>query len=168
MSGNAKSNAMFIIHGIGRMTQFQFNEPIAIPGAQQPIKLENATLAQATINLNNFNGKILISATVGWFNTFTAAGVAAATFTIRRNGVPIASVVQTVSNPTATAASVSNVARILFVDQPLTEILSMENGPVVAGDIRVTYELTSDATDSTVATTGPITLTLAEIEKSVV
>lgn len=165
MSENAESNAIVIIHGLGRLTEFQFNEPIATPAAV-PITLTNATLAQATINVDDFSDRVLISATVGWFNTFAAAGVVAATFTIRRNGIPIASVVQSVSSPTA-EATVFNVARILFVDRPLPEILPVGSGSVPGG-IQVTYTLTSDASAATAATTGPITLTLAEIERNTV
>ncbi|NLZ54174.1 MAG: hypothetical protein GX892_13720 [Thermoanaerobacteraceae bacterium] len=148
-----------------RLTEFQFNEPISTPSAIA-IPLVNAKLAEATINVNNNNDLVLITATVGWFNTFTeAAGVVAATFTINRNGIPIASVIQTVSNPSAVSGNIFNIARIIFVDQPLPEIIPYA-GSFIHGDVQVTYTLTSDASDDTAATTGPITLTLSEIGKN--
>lgn len=148
-------------HDYVRLTEFQFSEPVSIP-VTAPLSLLNATLAQATIKINNIKDRVLISATVGWFNNFYSPGVVGATFTIRRNGIPIASVVQTVSNPCNKANSVYNVARILFVDKPLAEVLSA--GSSCSAGIQVTYTLTSDATEHTAFTAGPITLTLAEIE----
>lgn len=144
------------------LTEFQFSEPIAIPAADA-IALDNVKLAEATIRVDDFTDRVLITATVGWYNTFTeTAGVTGATFTINRNGIPIASVVQTVSNPTAASGNIFNVARIIFVDQPLPEIIPAANS-FIYGNIQVTYTLTADATDETAYTSGPITLTLSQI-----
>lgn len=163
MTQNSQSRGI-VIPIQDRLTEFQFNEPISTPIADS-IPLVNANLAEATININDNTDRVLITATVGWFNAFEeAAGVAAATFTITRNGIPIASVVQTVANPSATAANIFNVARIIFVDQPLPEVIPAP-GSFIHGNVQVTYTLTADASVDTVATTGPITLTLSRIER---
>jgi len=163
MTQNSQSRGI-VIPRQDRLTEFQFNEPISTPIADA-IPLTNSTLAEATINIDDNNDKVYITATVGWFNAFAAAGVVAATFTLSRNGIPIASVVQTVSNATATEVDVFNVARIIFVDQPLPEIIPSQSS-FIHGNVQVTYTLTADASDPTAATTGPITLTLSTIERN--
>jgi len=166
MADNPESSGIIIIPELNRLTEFQFNEPIATP-SPTPVSIPDATLAQATITLDDPRSLVWISATVSWSNPFGAAiGIVSATFTILRNGIPLYSVTQSVLNPAAVAANVFNVARILFVDQPFQDSL-LRGILLPPKGAQVTYTLASDSPTPTPVTVGPITLSLAEIKRNI-
>jgi len=158
---NEANTAGFPLLETGKLSEFRFSEPFSTPSAA-PINLSSASLATTFVLVDDINDRVWINAAVSWFTNFAAVGTADVTFTLLRDGVPILSVTQSVFNPLAAAATVFNVVSIQFVDQPLA---GMNVPPLVPPVLTpVTYTLNASTTSTTSFTTGPITLSAAEIE----
>ncbi|MEW6275081.1 MAG: hypothetical protein AB1556_08210 [Bacillota bacterium] len=140
----------------GRLSEFRFNEPFSAP-VGTPINLFSATLATTFILVDDPGDRVWVNAAVRWFANFTAVGTVTVTFTLLRDGVPILAINQTVFNPVAGAATVSNVFRLQYVDLPLSGLAIPTLTPVV-------YTLQASTISTTAFTTGPVTLSVAEIE----
>jgi len=140
--------------------RFQVSEPYptfgsASPSLAIPVAPAFINLASAALTLDPGTAKVWMNGTAGWYATFSATGVAEATFQILRDGVVIYETSQSVNSPTAVAAPVAvhNVAWCEHVDTlPL------------AYPTRVTYTLRAYASVTGVFTAGPVTFSLAEIE----
>ncbi|MBE3519680.1 MAG: hypothetical protein IMW97_05180 [Firmicutes bacterium] len=140
----------------GTLTEFRFNEPLSAPTGT-PANLFSYTLATTYVLLDDSEDRVWVNATARWYVTFSALGSANVTFTIYRNGVAVFSAVQSVFNPIAGAATVSNVVHLQYVDVPLS-------GTAVTALTPVTYSFaaTTEAVGP-IFTSGPVTLSVAEI-----
>lgn len=135
----------------GKLSEFRFQEPFSSPVAS-PINLYSTTLASTFILASDVENRTWINAAVRWFNNFTTSGIATVTFTLLRDSIPIYTINQSVFNPLSEVATVSNVLRLQNVDYPNATALT----PVV-------YTLQATTTVNTAFSTGPITLSAAEI-----
>lgn len=138
-----------------RLTEFRFDENFAL-GNGSPVALTNAMLATTFILVDDPEDLVWLNATVHWFANLSPLQVINIVFNLERNGTLITGTQQSVSNPTGVAATVNNVARLQFIDAPL---LGQENPPVTP----VVYTLIASF-NTAAFTTGPITLSAAEIE----
>lgn len=146
------STSCFQLPISGKLSEFRFYEPFSSPVAT-PINLYSAALASTFILVSDEKNRIWINAAVRWFNNFSAIGIATVTFTLFRDGIPIYTINQSVFNPLNEAVTVSNVLRLQYVDSPNKTALT----PVV-------YTLQATTSVNTAFSTGPITLSAAEIK----
>ncbi|OAT85311.1 hypothetical protein [Desulfotomaculum copahuensis] len=146
----------FFTGATGKLTEFRFNEPYATPSAPAG-NLASATFATTFILVDDPGDLVWINATMSWYATFTAAGSVDVIFSIVRDGTPIYSITQSVANPVAAGATVSNIARLQYVDLPLAGVSKPTLTPV-------TYSLYVTTATAVAFSTGPFTLSVAEIE----
>lgn len=159
---NGEANiAGFPTAEIGKLSEFRFNEPVSAPVAA-PINLLSATLATTFVLVDDVNDRVWINAAVRWFSNFTLVSTGDVTFTLLRDGVPIFSVTQSAFNPLIVATTISNVVRLQYMDQPLAGITPTIITPQLPTPVTYTLQATSLAAVN--FTTGPITLSAAEIE----
>lgn len=155
-AGEKTKASGLICGGTGKLTEFRFDEPYATPSAPAA-NLASATFATTFILVDDPGDRVWINAAMSWYATFTAAGSVDVTFAIVRDGTPVYTITQSVANPVATGATVSNIARLQFVDLPLA-------GATMPALTPVTYSLYVTTPVAVAFSTGPFTLSVAEIE----
>lgn len=158
---NGKS-AGFIDMGV--LADFQVTEPAPFvnsitPPVAIPVAPNFANLASITITVDDQTDRVWLNGTVGFFVTFAAVGVATVTFQLLRGGTVIYQTTKSVSSPTAVVAPVT-VFETVHLEHIDTTPATL---PLPAS---VTYTLRAQASAAIVFTSGPITLTAAELEQN--
>ncbi|MBE3519679.1 MAG: hypothetical protein IMW97_05175 [Firmicutes bacterium] len=146
----------------GILTELQVDERYptfgsATPPVALPVAPGFVNLVSVTLTVDDSTDRVWVNGTVGWYATFSAVGVAEATFQILRDGTVVYETRQSVNSATAvpTTVNVHNVAHCEHVDTT-----------PVAYPTRVTYTLRAQASVANVFTAGPVTLSAAEIERN--
>ncbi|OAT85310.1 hypothetical protein [Desulfotomaculum copahuensis] len=150
----------------GRLTGLQVTEPAAkfgtiTPPMAFPVAPAFTTLATVTIFVDDTTDRVWLNGTVGWYASFTAVGTVEATFQILRGTTVVYQIRQAITSSTAIPAPppalVYNIANLEHIDDT----------PVTAPG-NVTYTLQAQASAAGAFTSGPVTLTAAEIEPNAV
>ncbi|MEW6275082.1 MAG: hypothetical protein AB1556_08215 [Bacillota bacterium] len=149
----------------GKLTEFQVAEPAALfgnltPPVSFPVAPAFVDLATVSVFVDDTTDRVWLNATVGWFASFTAIGTLEATFQLLRETVVIYETRQAVSSPPSIPAPPAVVNNIVHLEHN-------DNTPIII-PATVTYTLRVQASAAGAVTSGPITLTAAEIEKNVV
>jgi len=163
MSGIQDPRALILERG--RLRRFVVTEPASAfggltPAVAFPVAPTFAVLATLSIFIDNATDRVWLNATVDWSASFAVIGTVTATFQLLRNGTVIYQTTESISSAPAIVVAPDIVENIVQLEH-------IDTTPVSA-PATVTYTLQAQADVTGASTSGPVTLTAAEIERNAI
>jgi len=159
MMENRGNQLGFIEKGI--LTDFQVSEPGPTFGSITPptaiaLAPSFTTLASVNIDIDDQTDRVWLNATVGLIATFAALGTVDVTLQLLRGTTVIYQTTKSISSPQTVPDTVFETVHLEHVDTT----------PIAGTPATVTYTLRAQTNLAIVTTSGPITLTAAELEQN--
>jgi|GEM_PF-3392149 len=162
MPENIQGQLNFFQRAKGLLTDFQVSEPASTFGSiNPPIEIAVApgftTLTSVNVTINSQTNRVWLNGTLGLTAAFDAVGVVTVTLQLLRGTTIIYQTTKTISSPTVVPATVSEIVHLEHID------LTAVSGEV---PVTTTYTLRAQADAAIVTSSGPITLSAAQLERN--
>lgn len=152
----------------GILTDFQVSEPGSTSGSITPpiaiaVAPNFSTLASVNINIEHQTDRVWLNATVGLVANFESVGTVDVTLQLLRGTTVIYQTTKSISSPKRGTVTTLDTTFTTFDTVHLEHV---DTTPLTGIPETVTYTLRAQANQAIVTTSGPITLTAAELEQN--